>query len=404
MRELSREGKARSMAKVNRGRVGGSVAVAGLVLVLAGYGGEGAGGGRVQSAASVVWEARIDRVSLLTIGDDPGETLHQVVGAVLVGDTLIIAQTSAASLRFYDRHTGAFLKRVGRRGEGPGEYWFLTSLQRMGERLYTYDPEYRRITVHDLSGALERTVDISSWSGYRSPELVGIFADGSFLISAEAGGRANPLPRSATFHREEHVLGRFGANGEFLDSLGYYLGTQLYLWIDPDGGRHNGGPPPFARRSSAGVIGGGYYVLDNKVAMIPVFDTAGILLREIGPARQPEPTQISRRDRDRFSDYRERLRDSEDEVIDSDEFPQFYPFYSGSTVADGTIWVLDYLDTVHDQRMDWSVYSHEGELLGRVTTEERLSIRAVDGDVAVVVHHGGWGVETVQLRRIVRVQ
>lgn len=373
------------------------------MLVLAGYGGAGGNGGPVQSAGSAVWEARIDSVPLLIIGDDPGESLHRVAGAVLVGETLILAQTSAASLRFYDRHTGAFLNRVGRRGEGPGEYRHLTSLQRAGERLYAYDPEYRRITVYHLSGALERTVDIRSWSDYRSPELVGVFADGSFLVSAVAGHRAN-RPGPPTFHREKHVLGRFGANGEFLDSLGYYLGIQLYLHIRPNGRHSNSGPPPFARRSSAGVIGNSYYIWDNKEAMIPVFDTAGTLLRELGPDPPPEPTRISRRDRDRISDYRDRLRLAEYEVIDSDEFPQFYPFCSGSTVVDGAIWVLDYLDTVRDQRIDWTVYSHEGELLGRVTTEERLSIQAVDGDVAVVVHVDGWGVETVQLRRIAKVQ
>ena len=293
---------------------------------------------------------------------------------------------------------------MGRRGEGPGEYWFLTSLQRVRERLYAYDLEYRRITVYDLSGALERTVDIRSWSGYGSPELVGVFTDGSFLMSAKADNPADPLPRSATFHREKHVLGRFGATGEFLDSLGYFLGTQLYRHVRSDGRRSHGPPPPFARESSAGVIGNGYYIYDNKEAMIPVFDTAGTLLRELGPNPLPEPTRISRRDRDHFSDYRDGLRLAERDDIDADQFPQFYPFYSGSTVVDGTIWVLDYLDTVRDQRMDWTVYSQEGELLGRVTTAERLSIRAVDGDVAVVVHHGGWGVETVQLRRIVRGQ
>lgn len=190
-------------------------------------------------------------------------------------------------------------------------------------------------------------------------ELVGVFSDGSFLVSAKAGDRAYS-PRSPTFHREKHVLGRFDANGEFVDSLGYYLGTQLYLWIRPGGGRSHGGPPPFARRSSGGVMGDGYYILDNKEAMIPVFDTAGILLRELGPDPPPEPARISRRDRSRLSDFRDRLRDSELDDVDSDEYPRFYPFHSGSTVVDGALWVLDYLDTARDTRMDWTVYSMRG--------------------------------------------
>lgn len=388
------------MSSLNRNRRAGRLAVAGLVFLPAGHGGDPAGG-RVQSPEGVQWEARIDSVPLLTIGDDPGETLHQVVGAVLVGDTLIIAQTSAASLRFYDRHTGRFLKRVGRRGEGPGEFWFLASLQRVGERLYAHDLEERRITVYDLSGALERTVDIRSWDGYRAPELVGVFADGSFLISAEVHDRAYSA-RSAAFHRNRHVLGRFDANGSAPDSLGSYLGIQLYLAVQPDGTRNHSRPPPFARRSSAGVVGDGFYILDTNEATIPVFDTDGSLLREIGPDPPPEPTRISRGDRERFSEYREELRRAGREDLDSDEFPRFYPFYSGSTVVGDALWVLDHLDTARATRMDWTVYSHEGEPLGRVTTEERLSILAVDGDVAVVLHAGGWDVETVQLRRIVK--
>ena len=344
---------------------------------------------------------------MLTIGDDPNDPLYRVAGAILVGDTLIIAQTSSASLRFYDRHTGAFLKQVGRRGDGPGEYWFLSSLQRVGNRLYAYDAHHRRVTVHDLSGALEHTLDLEYWGPYGSPDLVGVFADGSFLVAAEL--RAN-RPGSPMFRRSVNVLGRYDAHGVFADSLGYYLGAELYIAPSGDNGESHASPPPFARRSSVGVMGDGYYILDNKVAMIPVFDRFGTLLREIGPDPPPEPMRISRRDRDRFSDYRDRLAEARERDpsaygdIDSDQFPRFYPFYGRNTVVDDdALWVLDYLDTGRDdQRMDWTVYSHEGELLGRVTTEERLSMRAVDGDIAVVVHHGGWDVETVQLRRIVK--
>ena len=55
-----------------------------------------------------------------------------------------------------------------------------------------------------------------------------------------------------------------------------------------------------------------------------------------------------------------------------------------------------------DPGMEWIVYSHEGVRIGRVTAKERIKLLAVDGDVAVVVHYGGWDVETVQLRRIVQ--
>ena len=366
------------------------VTVGVVVVLLAAWGSSGGGERWGQPEEGTAQDARIDTVPLLTIGDESSDPLHRVSGAVLVGDTLIIAQST--SLRFYDRRSGEYLLRAGRPGEGPGEYREIASLQRVGERLYTYDFFSRRVSVWDLSGALERTVDIEYWAPYRSPDLVGVFPDGSFLFAAYFRDYDNPA-KSPMLHRRVHVLGRYDANGALVDSLGYYLGLEFYVAPAEGGGQSHGQPPPFSRESSAGMIGGGYYILDNKDAMIPVFDTTGTLVREIGPDTPPDPVRISREDRSRFSGL---------DDIDRDDLPQFYPYYSrGSAVVGDAFWVLDYLDRERDHRMEWSVYSQEGEPLGRVTAEERLRILAVDGDVAVVVHYGGWDVETVQLRRIV---
>ena len=370
---------------------GARIVAAGMgAILLAAWGTNGSGERRGQPKEGTEQDARIDTVPLLTIGDDPHDPLHRVSGALLVGDTLIIAQS--ASLRFYDRRSGQFLLRAGRRGDGPGEYREISSLHRVGERLYTYDFFSRRVTVWDLSGALERTVDIGYWAPYRTPDLVGVFGDGSFLFAAEFRDHGNPA-RSPMFRRNVMVLGRYDLDGLLVDSLGYYLGPERYVAPNERGGQTYGQPPPFGRGSSAGVIGDEFYILDNKVAMIPVFDTAGALVREIGPDTPPDPLRISREDRRRFADF---------DDIDRDDLPRFYPFYSwGSAVVGGTIWIQDYLDRERDQGTGWTVYSHEGEQLRRVTTGERLKILAVSGDVAVVVHYGGWDVETVQLRRIV---
>ena len=84
-------------------------------------------------------DARIEDTPLFTIGDDPSEPLHDVIGAVLTDNVLIIAEESTHSLRFYDRSTGRFLHAVGQQGEGPGDYGNLDLLQAVGDRLYTWD-------------------------------------------------------------------------------------------------------------------------------------------------------------------------------------------------------------------------------------------------------------------------
>ncbi len=389
------------MSKVNGRRAGGCLAVAVFLFLPAAFGGDWGRGGRVQPAGGVQRDARIDSVPLLTIGDGPDRPLHRVVGAALVGDTLIIAQSS--SLGFHDRRSGRLLRRAGRRGEGPGEHRAIASLDRVGERLYTYDSFARRVTVWDLAGALERTVDIRYWAPYGSPELVGVFPDGSFLFAAESRDHDQPA-RSPMLRRNAMVLGRYDANGVLADSLGHYLGVELFVTPLEGGGQGHGGPPPFARRGSAGVIGQGYYILDNTEAAIPVFDMGGTLLREIGPDPPPEPVRLSRRDRDRLREYGDLLADSHPDAddMDSDEFPRFYPFYSrDAAVLGDAFWVPGFVDPAGDPRRDWTVHALQGQRLGRVRTDERLTILAVDGDVAVVVHYGGWDVETVQLRRIV---
>ena len=340
-------------------------------------------------SAQYAW---IDSVPLLTIGADTNDPLHRVTGAALIGDTLIIAQASANSLRFYDRRNGEFILRVGRSGEGPGEYRQISFLQRVGERLYTYDPFSRRVTIHNLSGSLERTAVLEHWRGYRFPELVGVFPDGSFLVAAEFRDYSNPAT-APMLHRDVMLLGRYDSNGGFVDSLGYYLGEERYRAPTEGGGQTYGQPPPFARSSWAGVIGDGYHIVDNKDPMISVFDSAGTLLREIGPDSPPQAVRIGRADRERLATF---------DDVDPDDLPQYYPFYGSGTVVDGTLWVSDYVDRERDQRIQWTVYSYEGELLHRVVAEDRIRILDVDADLAIVVHYGGWNVETVELRRIVQ--
>ena len=369
-------------------RRGAGIAFLGLAVFVAGFRADDVGGGRVSSAV-VQREFRIDTVSVLTIGDDPKDPLHKVIAAALIGDTLIIAQSS--SLRFYDRRSGEFLQQAGRKGEGPGEYRAIASMQRVGDRLYTYDFLAQRVTVWTSTGRLRRTVNVGYWGRYQRPEWVGVFPDGSFLFAAEFRDYSNPA-KSPMLRRSVMALGRYGATGVLLDSVGYYLGPEIYVAPTDGDGQRYGIPPPFSRKSWAGVIGTGYYVLDNMNATISVFDTAGMQIRTLGPENPPEPVRISHRDRERLSGYSD---------INAKDLPQVYPFYSQSTVVGETLWVLNYVDSAYGPPMKWIVYSHEGELLRGVTAEERLSILAVDDDVAVVVNYGRWDVETVELRPIV---
>ena len=81
--------------------------------------------------------------------------LVEVVGAVLLPDSsLVIADKAAPNLSFL-RPDGSLRARVGREGEGPGEY---TEISRIGltsnGSLFAYDRALRRVTFLDHDGGV----------------------------------------------------------------------------------------------------------------------------------------------------------------------------------------------------------------------------------------------------------
>jgi len=325
---------------------------------------------------------RIDDTPRFTIGDDPNEPLHRVIGAVLGDDVLIIAEESTHSLRFYDRTTGRLIRAVGQKGEGPGDYGNLDLLQAVGDMLYTFDSWHRRVTVRGSEGEVERTVRIQPWGDYNVAEVEGIFPDGSMLVSGWVFGWADrPM-----IQRDEHGLARYDADGNFIGTLGKYLGYEYYS--SPESKRIY----PYRRETFVVVVGDKYHIVDTKDPAIPAFDIAGRPLHELPPDVPTEPIRLTRAGRDSLPDL---------DGIDRDDLPRFYPYYGRTRAVGDALWVPHYRGLVPDGGSAWSVYSQEGELVGQVTASERLRVLAVDGDIAAVLILDELGVQTVQVRRII---
>ena len=327
--------------------------------------------------------ARIADTSLFTIGDDPNEPLHGVIGAVLTDDALIIAEESTHSLRFHDRTTGRLIRAVGQKGEGPGDYGNLDLLQAVGDRLYTFDSWLMRVTVRDRAGEVERTVRIQPWGDYNVAEVEGIFPDGSMLVSGLVFGWAD----RPTIQRDERGLSRYDADGNFIGALGRYPGYEYYS--SPESKRIY----PDRRETFVVVVGDRYHIVDNKDPAIATFDAAGRLIRELPPDVPTEPTRLTRAGRDSLPEL---------DGVDRDDLPRYYPFYGRTQAVGESLWVPHYRGLVPDGGSAWSVYSPEGDHVGRVIASERLRVLAVDRNVVAVLRVDELDVQTVELRRIVR--
>ncbi len=335
-------------------------------------------------------DVRIDTVPLLTIGDKPEDPLYQTVGAAFVGDELVLAEISSGTLRYYDQETGELVRTAGGTGEGPGEHRMLSFFQGDGEWLYTYDFALMRLTVFDGSGEVEKTVGIRPWEGRGHPLVRGVFPDGSLLVASSVQNRG--AIESPTVERVRWTLARYDSLGNFVDSLGHYLSSES-LWVPfgSGGGASGRWTGPFQRSAAAGVLDDGYTVLDNMNASISVFDQMGRPIQELGSEVRPEPRALTAEDRGAFLEMGR---------IAGWELPEFYPYHVSIRELNSLFWVMHY----HDPRTagsSWTLYSRDGDRVGRVTASERLVVLAADDDIVAVQRVDELGVETVELRRLV---
>ena len=341
-----------------------------------------------RSEATRPMDVWIDSIPLISM-DQEVDPLYGVVGAVFSGDTLIVGERSTGTLRYYDRTTGRQLGTVGGKGEGPGEHQWMVLMQTVGNRIYTYDVLASRVTVFGLAGEVERTVRVEPWgAAATAPQVVGFFPDGSMLATAMVRDWSDRIDEP-TVRRNTRTISKHDDMGGFEDSLGMYLGNEVY--VEPFGRGGESMPEwqvPFARRVTVGVMGAEYYILENMKSAIAVYDQKGDPHHEFGPQRTPEPRRISREDARRFRDA--------DEV--DREHPEFYPYYMAARYVADALWVLDY--TEPSDVYSWTVFAPDGSEVGRVRSSERLLVLDMDGDIAAVLRVDEMGVESVELRRI----
>ena len=306
-----------------------------------------------------------------------------MVAAVLTDDALVLAETSTHSLRFHDRRTGALIRAVGQKGEGPGDFGNLDLLQAVGDRLHTFDGWLMRVTVWTLAGDVERTVRVRPWGDYNALDVKGFFPDGSMLVS----GWVFEWPEETKILRDELELARLDAEGNFIATVGAYRGYEYYS------SPRTKSIYSHRRIAWSIVTGDRYHVVDNKDPVIRAFDTAGDQVAELAPHTPLVPRPLTSAARDSLPEL---------EGVGRDAMPRFYPFHSRPRSAGGMLWVPDYDGFAPGGGSAWTVYSGRGDIIGRVSAPKPdIVVMAVDDDIAAVLIIDELGVQTVELRRIV---
>src|SRR5688572_27616092 len=140
---------------------------------------------------------------------------------------IVVANSDPQELRIFDA-AGKYLRTVGRKGGGPGEFAEFSNpnIHQYGDRLLVTDNGAFRNHLYDGDVGFRETRRFVLTKDVGRPFLRGTFADGSLLILAfEGGGRMSGGTPGSIIESRFSLL-RYDSLGAFVDSLGTFAGRK----------------------------------------------------------------------------------------------------------------------------------------------------------------------------------
>ena len=112
-------------------------------------------------------------------------------------ERIYVADLATMNINVYDRD-GNYLREIGSRGRGPGEFQRITSMYMKGEFLLVYDKYNSRITQFTLDGSISKMIALDSPRGnakIRSLEegYLFLFKEGTYRDHGAAKDQSQPL-------------------------------------------------------------------------------------------------------------------------------------------------------------------------------------------------------------------
>jgi len=333
----------------------------------------------------------------LEIGEAEGDLPYifaRIVGAVRLEDgRIVVADGQSDEVRFFDAN-GTFLSKVGREGEGPGEYTYVRYLDRCaGDSISVFDLNWP-VTVYDQQGNFGRETPLFEPGSRRTPYQLSCSRAGRFLIT---GWGIEGLVLG--FYRTTAPVSLLDRDGTPIASLGVFPSSERL------GNEHGSSPHPFGKTTVLAAGDEALYVGTADEFEIRVFDLTGTLLRLIrGPRRDRRITDDDvKAYRDaRLAGVEPNRRPAIEREIRDMPMPDEFPAYGGLRLdRQGFLWVQQWRrPRATDAR--WWVFDPTGRMLGTVVFPLALHLTEIGGDYVLGVVRDELGVERVRLYDLVK--
>ncbi len=312
---------------------------------------------------------------LFDVGADEEDTLHSfgdVTGATrLPAGTVVVADRLSASLRYFDPE-GRFVRSVGRKGEGPGEFDYLAALRRCGDSLHAQDIGPWRITVFSLDGTLGRTFSIAGPTTGQSPYQSDCNADGVYLNNGwDLSREATPgrIRWNVPYWLSHH-------DGTVRATLGTHPGSErlVFSW--------GSAPYPLGKEPVLALGRDVAYLGSADSFTIEVHALDGSHLRTIG-VDQPSP-RTTEADVARFKmlDTLGKPARQQPQLIEEwpEDFPPALPAYTHFIVdAEEHLWVRRYPAGAADTTA-WVVFAPSGTPVAEVMLPALFTVYEIGRD------------------------
>jgi hypothetical protein len=329
------------------------------------------------ATVSTLPEWRLADTPRYRIGEVEGASEYQffrVSGvSVLPGDTVVVVNGGSQEVRFYDGR-GRFIQSVGRKGDGPGEFQFPSGIWRIGDSLEVWDGALRRVSVFADDGRFVRVAPLER-KGLNT-EIVGVFADGSFVTRDMWMSIKGEAMSPVLFH-----LAAFGADGQFRDSLPDQ--PDGLMGVLGESGLVGG--PLFGVRAAMSADARSYWVGTGERPEIRRFGADGKLRQVV---RWPdEDRTVSQDDVDRYwakvlegidrPDRQAQMERVKRSMPVADAFPVFDGLQS---TRGGGVWIKLYRHPEDEGPDRWMVADSSGALVARIVTPQKLRIFEIGAD------------------------
>ena len=345
----------------------------------------------------------IDPTPAVEIGVEEGEEpymLSRVFDALRLPDRrILVGNSSTGEIRVFDSQ-GIFLKSVGRKGNGPGEFAEFSSIRFWRLRdgsLLGYDGGNLRVHLFDSTLAYQRTVRIESTRDGLRAFLQGVFADGSWQMLALVPELKN---EPGTYLRSAQQFVRFKPDGTPDTTLRRVEGRTRF--VHQFGSITHFPYVPFTAEPLA-AAGEYLWVADGGGTEVEQRNLRGELVRIV---------RLSR-DIPRTADVYPRYVEASLETMDSTQriqyehfyglrhpLPEHIPAYQAMLVdATSHVWLERYRlpgDTVPS----WDVISPKGRWLGVVSIPSRLRVMQIGEDLVLGRHMDTLGVERIRVHSL----